>query len=95
MWTRTRTAAGVWNNNAVHMDSNPAVNAISAAGLPNGTLQIDVTVDGSGVWHRSRNTAGTWDSNAVKIDGNGSVFSTYTVGLNDNTIGVGTNVDLS
>jgi hypothetical protein len=84
-----------WQSSATHIDSNPSATAISAAGLNDGTLQLDVTVDGGGVWHHSRSATGSWQPSATQVDTNGRIFSTHTAGLSDNSVHLGTNASIA
>ncbi|MFI5495787.1 trypsin-like serine protease [Actinoplanes sp. NPDC051859] len=90
IWTRSRSAAGVWSTAKTQIDTNGGIDELSAAGLPNGTVQVTGVVLGSGLWIRNRSTAGTWETSATRIDTNGKVFDSYTAALANGTVQVGT-----
>ncbi|MFD7288496.1 glycoside hydrolase domain-containing protein [Streptomyces sp. NPDC059863] len=86
VWDRARPEGGPWDANATLIDSNNGINAVAAAGLPNGTLHVESLVNGEN-WDRTRAANGTW-SNAVKIDAQGAITDVAAAALPDGTLHV-------
>ncbi|MEV4760175.1 peptidase S1, partial [Micromonospora sp. NPDC049559] len=92
-WDRTRTTTGTWTD-STNIDDNGFVIAVSAAGLPDGTLHVLTLDPGTGLWDRTRAAGGAWGG-AANVDRNGSIFAADAAALPDGTLHVLTVPDLA
>ncbi|MFG2885990.1 DUF1906 domain-containing protein [Streptomyces sp. NPDC048297] len=53
VWDRARPDGGPWDTNATLIDTNDAITAVAAAGLPDGTVHVQALVNGE-IWDRTR-----------------------------------------
>ncbi|MFD3927992.1 hypothetical protein [Streptomyces sp. NPDC058614] len=86
VWDRSRPDGGPWDSTATLIDAGGAVNAVSAAGLPNGTTHVQALVNGE-IWDRARSASGTW-GNSARIDANGNITDVAAAALPDGTLHV-------
>ncbi|MGW1781877.1 glycoside hydrolase domain-containing protein [Streptomyces sp. NPDC002143] len=86
VWDRSRPDGGPWDTNAELIDTNDAINSVSASALPNGTVHVQSLVGGE-IWDRTRAANGTW-SNATKIDAHGAITDIASAALPDGTLHV-------
>ncbi|MEV7886328.1 hypothetical protein ACWD3I_09910 [Streptomyces sp. NPDC002817] len=86
VWDRSRPDGGPWDATADLIDAGGAVNAVSASGLPNGTMHVQALVNGE-IWDRTRAANGTWGASS-KIDANGNISDVASAGLPDGTLHV-------
>ncbi|MFI6334682.1 glycoside hydrolase domain-containing protein [Streptomyces sp. NPDC050535] len=86
VWDRARPDGGPWDPTANLIDEGGAVNAVAAAGLPNGTMHVQALVNGE-IWDRTRSATGTWGASSM-IDGQGAITDVATAALPDGTLHV-------
>jgi hypothetical protein len=89
VYNRTRWEDGPWDGAAALVDANPAVTAISAAGLSDGTVQAQLLIPGSGVYNRTRWVNRSW-STSERIDTNGGITDIASAARPDKTLYVQT-----
>ncbi|MGC9437695.1 hypothetical protein [Streptomyces sp. WG5] len=92
VWNRERSASGVWQAAASHIDVNTSINGFAAAGLADGSLHVQTLVNGD-LWDRARSAGGTWQKAATKIDDNGSLKGVASAALPDGSLHVQTLVN--
>ena len=86
VWDRARPDGGPWDPTADLIDAGGAVNAVAAAGLPNGTVHVETLVNGE-IWDRTMSATGTW-GNATQIDAQGAITDVAAAALPDGTLHV-------
>lgn len=89
-------ASGSWSTSSKIADgcegtgvNDPCVAQISAAGLPDGTVQVQALTPASGLSNLSRSASGTW-STPVQIDSNDAITRVSSAAAADGTLNVQT-----
>jgi hypothetical protein len=89
VFNRTRWEDGPWDATATVVDPNPAVTAIAATCVSDGTIQAQLLIPGVGVFNRTRWVNRDW-STSVRIDTNGSITDIASAAAPDKALHVQT-----
>jgi hypothetical protein len=96
VWDRTRDDLGTWSSSsqiatgcAGTSTTDPCIDDISAAALPDNTLRVQTLTPGRGVSDQVRNASGLWSTPSL-IDANSSITAMSAAALSDGTLHVQT-----
>jgi hypothetical protein len=89
VYNRTYWVNGPWDGAATSVDTNTAVTAIAATGMPDKTIQAQLLIPGAGVYNRTRWVDRSWSA-STRIDTNGNISDISSAALPDKTLHVQT-----